>query len=251
MEHIFLATAATATGLARSGLAAIGTVTTPLLTYAYVAQQAAGITTILLILGDLGAIMYYRKKCNVKILLRMVPLSIVGITIGFLFGKSISNKVYLTSIAILSAIALIILIRNYIRNRKTNFAEPHKGIKHYTLLISCGITAGITTVLSNNSNVFTYLFLTELSLKKEQLIGTQAWHFFCINSIKLVMHFFYWRSIPVTEIPRIILFVPFVYLGLIGGIAVVKKMNESVFHLCVLGFSFLSFILIIIRRVTI
>ena len=94
---------------------------------------------------------------------------------------------------------------------------------HWSFGSSMGILAGFTTMVGNLAGAFTNIYFLAMRLPKNIFIGTAAWLFFVINSFKIPFHVWSWNTINKISIVKSLELVPFVILGLLLGVFVVKK----------------------------
>ena len=108
-----------------------------------------------------------------------------------------------------------------------------------------GILAGFTTMVGNLAGAFTNIYFLAMRLPKNIFIGTAAWLFFVINSFKIPFHVWSWNTINKISIVKSLKLVPFVILGLLLGVFVVKKINDDGYRKLILFFTALGGIAIL------
>ena len=108
-----------------------------------------------------------------------------------------------------------------------------------------GILAGFTTMVGNLAGAFTNIYFLAMRLPKNIFIGTAAWLFFVINSFKIPFHVWSWNTINKSSIVKSLELVPFVILGLLLGVFVVKKINDDGYRKLILFFTALGGIAIL------
>ncbi len=248
-------------GLAKSGLSALGGLVTPLLLLPLSEPRlAVGLGTVLFVAGDLGAALYYLRLAQFGVLLRLLPIASSGMLGAFLLGKYIPTGPYLIIITAFSGAALAMLLyhkrtpsskhsENCIPQDSRKVAEHPRS--QQAMLLFSGIMAGFTTVLGNVSGIFMNLYLSALKLPKQGFVATMALFYLIINTIKLLIYYFYWQSIDsdilIQTGQRAFWVVPSLLGGLVLGIFSIHKMNERIFSFCVVLASAVSFILLLWR----
>ena len=108
-----------------------------------------------------------------------------------------------------------------------------------------GILAGFTTMVGNLAGAFTNIYFLAMRLPKNIFIGTAAWLFFVINSFKIPFHVWSWNTINKISIVKSLELVPFVILGLLLGVFLVKKINDDGYRKLILFFTALGGIAIL------
>ena len=262
---VFFSLAAFFTGLAKAGLGPLGGLVTPTLVVPLNEPRlAVSLATVLFIMGDVGAILYYLRKVCLPILLRLLPTSALGMLAAFLLGKHITTGSYLFIITGLSGLAFgLILGQTGNKHTIETVVSPKQKSReckwHLILLISSGFAAGFTTVLGNASGIFMNLYLNALKLPKQGFIATMVMFYFLVNSVKLLVYYFYWQSLDLSVIGQVWsqaswlglatwIWVLFSLIsGLVGGIFFIHKMSQQVFSLFVVLASLASFLLLLWR----
>jgi len=69
-----------------------------------------------------------------------------------------------------------------------------------------------------------------MGFEKKYYLGTTAWFFFAINLIKLPIQIFAWNNITKQTIGIALIALPFLFLGTVIGIKIVKVLNEKAFR---------------------
>ena len=64
-------------------------------------------------------------------------------------------------------------------------------------------------------------------LPKNEFIGTSAWLFFIINIFKIPFHVLFWKTITIKSLIISSRLIPFVIIGLIIGVFIVKKIENK------------------------
>ena len=246
--------AAFCTGLSKGGLGALGSLVMPILLVILPdPRQAVSLATLLFLLGDLGAVCFYFRSGRLSILLRLLPLSALGIFLGFWLGKQMPISFYLVILTALSGVAFTLLVFQKYQNNKPNHQNQgeHKRAARSlpsSVLTGTGIVAGFSTVLGNSSGVFMSFYLSALRLPKQGFVATMAIYYLLINLSKLLLYYFYWHSLDFSILAQLRFLTPWLILslvcGLVTAIFTVHKMNERIFSLSVLLASLVALLLL-------
>jgi len=110
---------------------------------------------------------------------------------------------------------------------------------------SMGTLAGFTTMVGNLAGAFSNIYFLAMRIPKNTFIGTAAWLFFIINSFKVPFHIWSWGTINESSILKSLELIPFVILGLIFGVILVKKINDNTFRKLILFLTAFGGILIL------
>ena len=207
-------------GLSKEGLKGINVITVTLLALAFGAKASTGIAVLLLIMGDTMAVIYYKRKCNWSLLLKLLPYVFIGVVIGAFVGHDMPEVIFkkvMAIIIILSAIMMIV-------SEKYSYEITDKS----TLLsVVLGLLTGITTMIGNLAGAFSNLFFLSMRLSKEAFIGTAAWLFFIINIFKVPFHIFMWQTVHTNSLLIALKILPFIIIGFIIGLKTVKLFSDK------------------------
>tara|TARA_B100000575_G_C22829528_1_gene487134 strand:- start:168 stop:668 length:501 start_codon:yes stop_codon:yes gene_type:complete len=163
---------------------------------------------------------------------------VIGVLIGVFGGNYVSEEIFKYGMAI---IILFSVGQMYYWENKKNKKIP----THWSFGSSMGILAGFTTMVGNLAGAFTNIYFLAMRLPKNIFIGTAAWLFFLINSFKIPFHIWSWNTINNTSIVKSLELVPFVVLGLVLGVLIVKKINDGEYRKLILFFTALGGIAIL------
>lgn len=167
-------------GMSKAGIAGLGLLGTPLLVSLFGARPAVGIMLPLLIAGDVFAVCYYHRHANWRMLSRLLPVAFAGIVIGSVVMKHIDDTALRLSVAV---IVLVMVGLTVLRNRG---AIPDEKVpKGWGMAIAAGLLAGIATMLAHAAGPVMQVYLLAMGLKKNEFIGTGAWFFLIVNSVKV------------------------------------------------------------------
>lgn len=207
---------------------------------AYESKTSTGILLPLLILGDIFAIIYYRKDANWKILFRLFPAMAVGVVIGVLVGNKLSTELFrqvMAAIILLSG-TMMVLIGKIPKDR-----IPDGKI----FAIVMGLGAGFCTMVGNLAGTFSNIYFLAMQLPKRAFIGTAAWLFFFINLFKLPFHIWVWETVNLTTLTHNLYLAPFVIAGFLMGIKLIELISNAFFQKYIIVMTLLGALLILLQ----
>jgi uncharacterized membrane protein YfcA len=221
-----------AIGLNKGGLTGFGILPVLLFAMVFPPRVSTGIVLPLLITGDLGAIIIYRRDVLWKVILRVIPPALAGLIIGYYTMGHVSESAFgpLIGWIILALIALQFL-RSRLGEKIDHIFESHG----FALVM--GVLTGFTTMVANAAGPVSTLYLISLRLLKWNLIGTSAYLFFFINLCKVPLS----AHLGLTNAYSLTLGVtlaPFVVVGFFLGRHAAAVMPQKVFDWFVLTCSF-------------
>ena len=218
--------AATTVGLGKGGLPVIASLAVPSLSLFMSPIAAAGLLLPVYIVSDIFALFFYRKDFDIRVL----KISILGMTIGVLIGWATADIVIEWVVTIIIGLmGVIFAINELLKNRtkKTNL----KKINHSKGLFWCSIS-GFTSFISHNGGPPWQIFVIPLGLSKVVYVGSSVLAFSYVNAIKVIPYFFLGQLNLGSIKIALFLLIPAslaVYIGFIS----VKIIPEKVFYLLV------------------
>ena len=220
-------------GLSKSGIKGIAALIVTGFVLVYGAKASTGILMPLLLVGDIFAITYYKRHVKWNHIIKLIPWMVFGVLIGVLGGNYVSEQVFKYGMAL---IILFSVGQMYYWEKRKNKKIP----KHWSFGSIMGILAGFTTMVGNLAGAFTNIYFLAMRLPKNIFIGTAAWLFFVINSFKVPFHIWSWKTINKISILKSLELVPFLVLGLVLGVFIVKKINDDGYRKLILFFTALG-----------
>ncbi|MDA7777932.1 sulfite exporter TauE/SafE family protein [Flavobacteriaceae bacterium] len=230
LNFIIAATCAFLLGVSKSGIKGIASLIVTGLALVYGAKNSTGILMPLLLVGDVFAITYYKRHVQKEYIIKLLPWMIVGVLLGVVGGKYITEDLFKYGMA---AIILFSVGLMYYWENKKDKSVP----SHWSFASSMGLLAGFTTMIGNLAGAFSNIYFLAMRLPKNNFIGTAAWLFFLINSFKVPFHIWSWETINSESILISIQLVPFVIVGLIAGVFLVKKIENDNYRKLILLFT--------------
>jgi len=239
-EWILAGFAAFGIGVSKSGLKGLGVLIVTVFALVFGSKLSSGIVLPMLWIGDIFAITYYRRHVNWKLFFRIFPWMIIGVIIGSIIGKNLPEDLFKYG---MSGIIFISVGIMFWWDQKKDFSIPQHWIFGGTL----GILGGVTTMVGNLAGAFVNLFFLAMRIPKTEFIGTAAWLFFFVNLFKMPFHIFSWGTITKASlIIDLYLLIPII-LGLVLGVKIVARINESLYRKLILGLTAIGAIIILFK----
>jgi len=169
-----------AIGMNKGGLTGLGIL--PVLIFAIVfnARESTGFVLPLLIIGDICAVLTYRRVVFWNLFWRLLPPALTGVVIGYFLMGRISSATFgpLIGWLIIGLIALQ-FVRGALGEKLDRIFES----RGFGLFM--GVLVGITTMIANAAGPVSTLYFLSVRLPKWNLIGTSSFLFFVINLCKI------------------------------------------------------------------
>ena len=212
-------------GMAKAGISGIGLSIVPAMALIFGAKESTGVLLPMLIIADIMAVIYYHRSAVWKHIIRILPWVAGGIIIALVTGNLINDKQFRIVMITVVWSMLILTVLNDIRKKKgKEIPENH------LFASSMGITGGFATMIGNSAGpVFTLYFLA-MKLPKKEFIGTGAWLYLIMNTGKLPLQIFIWKTITINSLILNLISIPLIACGIFLGIYVVKLLPEKVYR---------------------
>ena len=218
----------------------MGTFTVALMAIVYGAKSSVGILVPLFIVGDILAVIYFKKHVKVKYLFQFLPAMIVGVVLATYVGNDWEEATFKKWMSIIILGSTVYMFWSEYRGKTL----PAKDRKISGLL---GFSAGFTTMIGNLAGPFANLYFLATRLPKNEIIGTAAWVFFIINIFKIPFHVFSWKTINIDTLSIDAYLAPFVVLGFGAGTRLVGLFSEQNYRRFLLGVTAIGAILILLK----
>jgi len=214
-------------GLSKAGLPGAGIVVVPIMAGIMPARESVGFLLPILIVGDVFAIVYWRRHVDWRQLFRLFPCTFLGVGGGYFALRAITSRQLLPVIGaiVLSMIAL----------KWWNSARAEKGIeipRSLWLASVTGTVAGATSMMANAAGPIIVIYLLSMGMEKRNLIGTSAWFFFVLNLFKTPFGGNL-DLITMESLKANCLFVPVILIGGICGVFLAQRIPQKQFNLVV------------------
>ncbi|WP_405923157.1 sulfite exporter TauE/SafE family protein [Streptomyces sp. NBC_00035] len=184
-EFAALAAAALLVGFSKTAVSGANTVSLAIFAAVLPARASTGVLLPILIVGDVLAVLTYRRHAHWPTLWRLFPAVAVGVVFGTLFLVWADDGVVRTSIgAILLLMAAVTLWR---RRTADKDEEPDSVAtrKGRIQARSYGVLGGFTTMVANAGGPVMSMYLLSAGFRKLGFLGTSAFFFLIVNVSKV------------------------------------------------------------------
>ncbi|UNK71229.1 sulfite exporter TauE/SafE family protein [Microbacterium sp. H1-D42] len=231
-----LGLAALVAGLGKTAVPGASTVSVVILASILPARTSTAAMLLLFIVGDVFALIAYRRHAHWRTLLRLAPAVVAGLLLGFLFLAVGTDELVRRTIAV---ILLAMIAVTLWRRRKAAKASGPLAATSY------GTLAGFTTMVANAGGPVMSMYFLATRTPIKVFLGTSAWFFAIVNIVKVPMLASIGLITPSVLLMDLVL-APLVVVGALLGIALAKRMPQQLFDrlvivLTVLGAVYLLF----------
>jgi len=227
-------------GVTKSGLKGLGVIGIIIMALIFGSKSSTGIVLPILMMGDIVAVLYYRRHIHWGYLFKLLPWVIVGVLFGVWVGKEMPEDLFKTGMAIIILISVVIL---FFQERMKSDYIPDK-LWFASLM---GVLAGVATMLGNLAGAFTNIYMLSMRVKKNDFIGTLAFLYFIVNIFKFPFHIFSWGTITTDTLQLNLMLAPALLIGFFGGIRIVRWINNDLYRKIILVLTAMGALLILLR----
>ena len=220
-------------GAAKTSFSGLGVVAVALFALALPARESTGTLLPLLLVGDLLAVLFYRRHADWRRLVRLLPWVAVGVLCGALVVGSVDDRqmrrlIGLVLLAVLATAALHTRLRG---------AAEHLPAEARWLVPLVGLLAGAMTMLANAAGPLMSLYLLAAGLAVLSFLGTSAWFFLVVNAFTLPFSVGL-GLISGTSLALAAVTAPAVLVGALAGRVLVERVDQVLFERITLGLTF-------------
>ncbi|MGQ4436112.1 MULTISPECIES: sulfite exporter TauE/SafE family protein [unclassified Streptomyces] len=188
-EFAALAAAALLVGFSKTAVSGANTVSLAIFAAVLPARASTGVLLPILIVGDVLAVLTYRRHAHWPTLWRLFPAVAAGVVIGTLFLVWADDAVVRTSIgAILLFMAGVTLWRRRKADAGTEAGDEPDSVTSRSgraKARSYGVLGGFTTMVANAGGPVMSMYLLSAGFRKLGFLGTSAFFFLIVNVTKV------------------------------------------------------------------
>lgn len=183
-QWLFAFCGAMCIGLGKGGLSGLGNLSIWLLAEAFGPRASVGIALPMLICADVVAVLVYRRHANWAHLLRLLPILVLGIVIGYLlFDRIPADRFGLMMGLLMLGLTGVHFLRKFM-SREGHEAQQQALTAPWVLWLT-GILGGVATMLANAAGPIISFYLLAARMPKYAFIGTAAWLYLLGNIAKV------------------------------------------------------------------
>jgi uncharacterized membrane protein YfcA len=210
-------------GLAKGGLAGVGTVGTPLLALVVPPVQAAAIALPILIVQDVVGVWAFRKSFDKAILTLMLPAAVLGIGLGWVLAR------YTAGGGVELALGLISIVFGLQRLwAERHQATPTRPIPRWLGFV-CGAVSGFTSQVAHAGAPPFQIYVMPQRLPRDVLVGTTAIFFAIVNWLKVPAYIGLGQFTRETLSTSAVL-LPLAIASTYAGVWVVRRLDGDLFY---------------------
>ena len=190
----------------------------PIIIAIYGSKLGNGILFFPFFLADMIVAWKRRKDFDRKIVLKLIPTSLLGMGLAALCAHYISEQIFRNIIAFSIFISSILFFMK----------------RYETYLTSLGwffgILGGASSYLANVSGPIFNVYLLSFKQEESQFISTRAVFFAALSIIKFFMYFMVFKNINTYTISRGLTAIPFIIIGIFMAKFLFSKISHDTFN---------------------
>ncbi|MGW0562193.1 sulfite exporter TauE/SafE family protein [Streptomyces sp. NPDC003016] len=253
-----LAAASALVGFSKTAVSGANTISLAVFAAVLPARESTGVLLPILIVGDLIAVLVYRRHAHWPTLLRLFPAVAAGVVAGAVFMLWADDDAVRTSIGvILLLMAGVTLWRRRMPSEPEPEPEPEPDTEPEPepdtasgggriKARSYGVLGGFTTMVANAGGPVMSLYLLSAGFRKLGFLGTSAWFFLIVNTSKVPFSV----GLGLIDLRSLLLdaaLVLFVVPGAYLGRRCVDRINQRLFEQLVIGATVLGGLQLLLR----
>ena len=222
----------------------------PLMAYVLGPRGMLSVMLLVLITGDILAVIFYPKDSDRRNLTMLIPGLLLGIFLGYLtlhwfLARSDSGLWMRRLIGALSVLFVLVQAARMVHWRRKG-ARMKSYRPAYWHGVTVGTCAGFTSTLANAGGPLLTIFLLPQDLEKRVFVGTTIIYFMVGNLVKLVPY----TLMGLMTRPNFVLsalLAPAVLVGTLSGVYLNDKVSDRGFRLIIYGLAFLLGIYFLVK----
>ena len=215
-----LGVAALVAGLGKTAIHGSATVSVVLFAAVLPARTSTAAMLLLFIVGDVFALIAYRRHAHWPTLLRLSPAVVAGLVLGFLFLAYGDDRIVRRAIGVI----LLLMIAVTLWRRR----QAAKAVGGPMLGITYGTMAGFTTMVANAGGPVMSMYFLATRTPVQVFLGTSAWFFAIVNLVKVPFLAGIGLFTPQVLLMDLLL-TPLVVIGALVGLKLAKRMPQQLF----------------------
>lgn len=209
------------------------------------ARTSTAAMLLLLMVGDVFALIAYRRHAHWPTLLRLAPAVIAGLLVGFAFLALAGDGIVRRAIGVILLLMIAVTLWRRWRQNRADAAAPAPAPGGILLAGAYGTLGGFTTMVANAGGPVMSMYFLATRTPVQVFLGTSAWFFAIINLVKVP----FLAGLGLFQGHVLLMdaaLAPLVVLGALAGIRLAKRMDQRLFDrivivLTVLGAVYLLF----------
>ncbi|MGO2746066.1 sulfite exporter TauE/SafE family protein [Microbacterium sp.] len=190
------------------------------------ARTSTAAMLLLLMVGDVFALIAYRRHAHWPTLLRLAPAVAVGLLAGFAFLALAGDGLVRRAIGVILLLMIALTLWRRSRQSEADAAASAHGI---LLSSGYGTLGGFTTMVANAGGPVMSMYFLATRTQVQVFLGTSAWFFAIVNLVKVP----FLAGLGLFQPPVLLMdavLAPLVVAGALVGLFLARRMKQRVFE---------------------
>ncbi|QAB19013.1 sulfite exporter TauE/SafE family protein [Leucobacter muris] len=227
-----LALAAVLVGVSKTAIPGINTLSIAVFAAVLPARASTGALLLLLIVGDLFALLSYRRHADWRTLIRLIPAVVAGLALGAGFLAVADDAWVRRVIGVILLLIIAFTLWQRARRRPIG-VEPASDRAAALARVGYGSLGGFTTMVANAGGPVMSMYFLAARFPVKAFLGTAAWFFAVLNLAKLPVSVGLGLITPGTLLLDLLL-VPGVIGGAMLGRWIADRIRQQAFEWAVI-----------------
>ena len=219
-------------GLSKGGFSRLGTIGVPMLSLVASPVRAAAIILPILLVQDWLSVWAFRRDFSSRNLIILIPSSIIGVGVGWLFASRVSDDAVRLAIGVISIVFVLYML---IRDRLGRAPIEKPGVPSGILW---GSLSGFTSFVSHAGAPPFQVYVMPQYLKPPVFAGTATMFFAAVNLLKVPPYFLLGQFNRDNLLVSAGL-IPVAILSTFGGVWLTRRVSADRFYAVILALTFL------------
>jgi uncharacterized membrane protein YfcA len=220
-------------GLAKGGFAGIGALAMPVMVLANAPVESAAVLLPILIVQDAVGVWAFRRTWDGRVLAVMLPGMTIGVGLGYLFSRQVSETVVL---AVVGAVSVLFGLQRLWAERGGRIALASNSPGWVGMIF--GAASGFVSHVAHAGSPPFQMWVLPKKLERDVLVGTTAVSFAYMNWIK-VPAYAALGQFTATNLWHSAWLVPLALLSTYGGVRLVRRVDPARFYRLIYAFMIL------------
>ncbi len=228
LAWVALGAAAVTIGISKTALPGGSTLAIALFASVLPARTSTAAMLLLLIVGDVFALISYRRHAHWPTLLRLAPAVVLGLLAGFAFLALAGDGIVRRAIGVI--LLVMIAVTLWRRSRPTT-PSPRANM---LLAGTYGTLGGFTTMVANAGGPVMSMYFLATRAQVMTFLGTSAWFFTIVNIVKVP----FLAGLGLFPGPVLLMdavLAPLVVIGALIGLRIARRIDQRLFDRIVIG----------------
>lgn len=227
-------------GISKTGIQGLSLLAVPMMAVTFGAKPSTGLILPILCLADLMAVWYYRRIAEWQYVLKLLPSALVGFAVALFVDKLVPPTEFKHLMGSCLSVVLLVMFWSDWKGKENSLSN------HWWYGPLFGLMGGFTTMIGNAAGPVMAIYLLSVKMPKYNFVGTNAWFFLVVNYLKIPIQVFAWDNITLSSLMLDACTIPFIIIGGVLGIILVKKLPEKGFRYFTTAVTCLSVLMLLI-----